>query len=195
MSMEKFVNSKCSACFYYIKSIRRIRKFLTMDATKTLIHAYVISRLDYANSLLFGINKKLITKLQKVQNAAARVIYGCSKTNDSAELLKELHWLPVAKRIVFKMLHFVYIALHGLGPAYLKELLPDYHHNECYSLRSNSNLQLEGTRTSNSFGDRCFQVAGPRLWNLLPLYIRNAQSIGVFKKVLKTYLFNNDVIF
>ena len=78
--MNVFVKEKCKSAVYDIKCISRIRRFLTKEATETLVNAYVTSRLDYCFfTLLYGTNVSLITKLQRVQNMAARVICKVSK--------------------------------------------------------------------------------------------------------------------
>jgi hypothetical protein len=74
LTIEKFINKKISTAIYYLRNIARIRRFLSPSATKLLVHAYVISRLDYSNSLLLGTSNALLHKLQMVQNSAARLI-------------------------------------------------------------------------------------------------------------------------
>ena len=93
MSMEKFVSQKVKSCMYYLRNIYRIRRFLTPEATKTLVHAYIMSRLDYSNSLLYGINKCQINRLQTFQNAADRLIFQASKRDSVTPL--PLHCLPI----------------------------------------------------------------------------------------------------
>ena len=75
LNMSCFIDRKCATCLFYLKSIGKIRKFLTLDATKCLIQAFVISRLDYCNSFLSGITKHNLHKLQLMQNTAARLVY------------------------------------------------------------------------------------------------------------------------
>ena len=70
---------------------------------KTLLCALVLSKIDYCNSLYYGINQNLIRKLQTVENAAARLIFGRRKRESAADLLNTLHWLPVRERILFKL--------------------------------------------------------------------------------------------
>lgn len=94
----------CGAAFYHLHNIRRIRKYLSQDIVETLIHAFVTSRIDYCNSLLFGLPAFQISKIQRMQNAAARVIFMKSKYRHITPLLKELHWLPVTYRIQFKVI-------------------------------------------------------------------------------------------
>ena len=103
-SFEEHVNELCRTAFYHIRSISRIRPCLSIDSTKTLVHALVTSPLDHCNSLLYGLPDYLIQRLQYVMNAAAKVIT-CKRTFDHATpLLIELHWLPVRQRIVLKIL-------------------------------------------------------------------------------------------
>ena len=95
LSLERHVNNVCKNAYYQIKCIGRIRKYLDLDSTKTLIHAYVTSRLDYCNSLLFGLPKYQIQKLQRVQNAAARLVTGSQKFDKMKPVLKDLHRLKI----------------------------------------------------------------------------------------------------
>ena len=83
------------------------------------MHAFISSRLDYCNSLLYGINDCLLKKLQAVQNAAARVTTKTRKFDHITPVVRELHWLPVRKRIAYKLAVMVYKCLHGLAPPYL----------------------------------------------------------------------------
>ena len=96
-------------------NIRKIRKYLTKDLTVTLVHALVISRLDYCNSILYGLPAYQIVKLQRVQNTAARLVYIIPRFVHISPYLKELHWLPVKFRIKFKITILTFQAIHGHG--------------------------------------------------------------------------------
>ena len=87
-------------------NIRRIKMYLSRDSLLTLVHAFITSRLDYCNALLDGIAKEQLAKLQRVQNAAARLIMDIGKYSHITPALYELHWLPVPVRIHFKILFF-----------------------------------------------------------------------------------------
>ena len=183
--------SKCSsAAFFNIFNIRRIRKFLTYETAKILINSLVISRLDYCNSLLYGLPTIHLNKLQRVQNAAARLISNTSRFDHIIPTLMNLHWLPVKSRIDFKLLLIVFKALHGLAPDYLIELI-NIKSPSNYNIRSNREVLLEppSVKTLATLGDRSFASAAPTLWNSLPSYIREASSVDSFKRLLKTYLF------
>ena len=123
LSIGDHITKTSSAAFYYLYNIRRIRKYLSKECTKTLIHAFISSRLDYCNSLLYGLPAYQIQKLQRVQNSAARLVFHESKFCHITPLLRALHWLPVAYRIVFKILLLTFKAIHKLAPTYISELV------------------------------------------------------------------------
>lgn len=95
LSMNAHINKVFNVSFYYIHNIWRIRKYLSPNSTETLIHAFITSRLDYCNSLLYGTPQVQIDKLQRVQNAAARLIFKQPKFSHITPLLCQLHWLPI----------------------------------------------------------------------------------------------------
>ena len=101
-SIEKFVMSKSKSAMYHFRSIAQIRHFPDEDASRTLIQALVISRLDYANSLLIGVNKMYIRRLQLIQNSAARLITRSSFRDHITPILYRLHWLPVEYSVRLK---------------------------------------------------------------------------------------------
>ena len=103
--------SVCSCGFYYLHNLRRIRKYLSQDCLVTLIHAFVLSLLDYCNSLMYGLPQCQISKLQRVQNAANRIALDLCKFCHITPALRQLHWLPVVKRIQFKILLLTFKAI------------------------------------------------------------------------------------
>ena len=111
-TMAMHVTKTCSAAFFHIHNIRQIGKFLSHEATETFIHAFVTSKVDYCNNLLYGLPAYHIAKLQRVQNAAARLIFKESRFCHITSLLRQLHWLPVHYRIIFKILLIAFKAIH-----------------------------------------------------------------------------------
>ena len=99
LSMDTFINSTIKTAFYHIYNIGRIRKYISTSSAERVVHALVSSRLDMANSLLYGCSQKVTGRLQRVQNAAARLITGVGKREHIMPIFKQLHWLPVSKRI------------------------------------------------------------------------------------------------
>ena len=123
LSMEKHITKTCNAAFYHIYNIRQIRKYLIKESTERMVHAFMTSKLDYFNSLMYGLPNSQIQKLQRVQNAAAKMISGARKYDHVTPLLRELHWLPVKERIEFKVLLLTFKALNDMAPEYLKDML------------------------------------------------------------------------
>ena len=94
----------CQVTYCQIRSIAKMRKCLTTAACKTIVHALVMSRVDYGNALPFGLPEMLLHKLQMIQNSAARVVTGTHVRDHITPALFKLHWLPVRYRIEFKLL-------------------------------------------------------------------------------------------
>ncbi|KAI2648152.1 Solute carrier family 13 member 1 [Labeo rohita] len=175
---------------FALHNIRKIRPFLTEQATQLLVQALVISRLDYCNALLAGLPSCTIKPLQMIQNAAARLVFNEPKRAHVTPLFITLHWLPVPAHIKFKTLMVAYRTAIGSAPAYLHSLLPIY--TPSRSLRSTSERHLvvplqRGTKSLS----RTFSYTVPVWWNDLPTAIRNANSLTAFKRLLKTHLFRN----
>lgn len=190
MSMEKQVNNICKSAWHHLRNIGQNRHFLDNNSAERLVHAFVSSKLDNMNSLLVGIPKRLRNKLQRVQNAAARIITRTKKYEHITPVLVNLHWLPIKQRIDYKIALITFKALHGKAPAYITELLQTAPNTR--NLRSNDQHLLQCPRTSMvSYGDRSFAHVAPSLWNKLPFDIRSADSLDSFKSKLKTHLFLN----
>ena len=123
LSLSNHINEVCKIVSLTIRSIGRIRKYLSADSLKRLVNTLVTSRIDYTNSILYGSTDYDLNKLQRLQNTAARLIKGAKKNDHIMPILEELHWLPIRYRIQFKILLLVYKCLHGLAPQYLTELI------------------------------------------------------------------------
>ncbi len=112
--------------FYQPCVLSKIKHFLNATTLEIVVHAFITSRLDYCNSLYCGISKSQITRLQLVQNAAARFIQNSRKCDHITPILRALHWLPIQFRIHFKILLLVCKSLHSQAHSYLSELLHFY---------------------------------------------------------------------
>ena len=184
MNLESHVKNVRCSCFQHIKWISDIGKYITDDAAKQLVHAFVTCRLDNGNSLLYGLLSSVIHKLQMVQHAAARVITRTRKFYSITPVLKKLHYLPVHKIIIFKLLALAYRSIRGTVPQYLSSLLRS--HQLSRNLRSASQALLTVDRTRvDTYGSRAFSVVRPVLWNELPHDIKCAETLSSFKSQLK----------
>ena len=144
-----------------------------------MINSAVTSRLDYCNSLLYGINEYFVSQPQRCQNNAARIVSLRWKYDHITPVLKDLHWLPVGHRMNYKILLLAYKAQHGMAPPYSSSLPSPYKPGR--SLRSEGkHLLTTPCYRLESFGKRCFAHAAPSLWNTLPISIKCAQSIDTF---------------
>ena len=105
------------------RQLRRIRRSLDSDSLATLIYAVVNSRMDHCNTVLAGAPMTVTDKLQRVLNAAARVITGTRKFHRGLGqiLHDQLHWLGVPDRVLFKLAVTVHQCLNGRAPPYLSE--------------------------------------------------------------------------
>jgi hypothetical protein len=191
LSMQNFISKTCQSCFFHLRRIGLIRKFLSTDAAAKLVTSFVLSRLDYCNSLLAGLPASSIQPLQRVQNSAARLVLKKKKSDHVSPLLRSLHWLPVSQRIEYKTDLLCFKCLNSSAPEYLASSVQLY--TPSRSLRSSSDtlmLRLPRFKLS-SVGSRAFSVSGPTSWNKLPLSIRHASTLSAFKTSLKTHLFPN----
>ena len=189
MSINNFINHICRSAYTAIRQIISIRHYLTVSATKTLVCALVLARMDYCNSLLSGAPKQCIEKLQKVQNSAARLVLKAKKHDHVTPLLHSLHWLPIQARIDYKLAVLCHNFFSDSCPSYLTELLSVY--SPTRQLRSSADtrvLSVPTTRTK-TFGERSFSFCAAKQWNSLPLHIRSIQTTKSFKTALKTHLF------
>ena len=190
LTLKENINKTCRTAYLHIHNIRHIRKYLTKDVTEKLVHAFVIGRIDYCNSILYGLPEVHVNKLQRVQNSAIRLITYTPRTYHITPVLKAFHWLPVKYRVLFKIAILTFKSIYGQSPEYLKELI-NIRSNTQYNLRSNNGLFLTfpTIKTRKTLGDRAFCVAAPTVWNNLPKSIRKEQDFKKFKSLLKTFLF------
>src|SRR5208282_2434841 len=174
--MSDHVESVCRSCYFQLRQLRQIKGSLTSDAIKTLVHAFISSRLDYCNSLLVNLSDDVPRKLQLILNAAARLVSGTRKFDRITPVLRDLHWLPVRERITFRTVITVYKCLHGLAPPYLSVFCRPF-------------STVPGRRQLRSADSGMLVV--PRTKTRLPADLRLCElTVATFAKRLKSYLFN-----
>ena len=181
LSFECQVNKVVKASYMFIKKLHQVKGFLSEDQLKQLVCSYILQRLDYCNSLYYGMNSDLISKLQRVQHCAARLISKdrIASVNLDQKMI-DLHWLKVRHRILYKQLVIVHNCLHQKAP---EEIMCMFRYAE--SIRT---MKLQEKRCFNKYGERAFSHSGPKLWNLLPMNIREEHETEKFKTALKSFL-------
>ena len=148
-------NNTCKSAFFILRKVSRIRRYITTEAAKTLIHSLISSKIDYCNGLLFGLLKCNLDRLQRALNCAARVITGTKKHDPITQVLIDLHWLPIKYRIDYKIALLTFKSLHNLGPSYLANLVEKYVPPRALRSADNNVLVLPKTKLKTC-GDRSF---------------------------------------
>ena len=160
MTLAPHVSSVTKTAHYHLRNLACIRKYLDDTSAEKAVHAFVTSRLDCGNALLFGIRQTSIQKLQKVQNTAAKLVLKRRKYAHVTPLLRQLHWLPIKFRIDFKLLVLTFKCIHNVAPSYLSQML---HIQEgVRTTRSSETLRLHVPMTHS----KCSEEIWP---SLLPL--------------------------
>ena len=181
LSHSKHINMIVSQSYTCISNIGRIRRYLTIDNLRCLVQCVLVSKIDNCNSLFFGISESELSRLQKLQNSFARLIFGRKKSDHVSDLFEKLHWLPVKQRIIFKILLLVFKVFTKSCPLYI---------NDCLTILDNENRILKVKTFNTIYGERAFCNYAPKLWNALPEYLRKSATVLYFKKQVKHYLFH-----
>jgi len=172
MNFREHVLSVSRSCNYHIHALRHVRHLLTQDEANAIAVSLVNSRLDYCNGILFGIGKGVMKQLQSIQNSAARVFTRASFRASSSESLRSLHWLPVEYRIQYKLANIAYGIRSKTQPKYLKALLHDYKPSR--TPRSSYTHHFDEPRARTKLAPRAFSYSVPKIWNSLPLHVKES---------------------
>ena len=191
LSFNAQVNRTCKTIPYHARSFRHIRNSL-LDILARTVASWIISRLEYCNSLLVGTAQTNVIKLQRAQNSIACIVTGTSRFDHIQPVLKELHWLPVDCRIKFEVAMLVYKIRQTDRPAHLSDFI---HERAAERASRSSNMHhMELPRRKLETGKRAFSYAAPTIWNNLPQKICQTDlasvSLSSFKKQLKTHFFS-----
>ena len=182
-----------STCFYQLCRLKHVRHLVGQELTTQLVHAFVLSRLDYGNSVLAGLPKSTTAgPLQRVQNAAACLILGLRARDHATPALRQLHWLPVHQSIQHKLCTMMHSVHHEMCPVYLTDRLCVIADNATWpGLRSADSTLCRLPRCHTSMGECAFSFSGPHAWNALPSTLLDIANCTRFIKLLKTHFFNS----
>ena len=188
LSFNKHISKLSQVAHMHIRQLRRIRPCLDLGSAVLLANALVSSRIDYCNSPFYGLPTNIILQLQRIQNSLARVVVPSARRSDHIQpVLQRLHWLPVEKRIIFKMATLTFKTIVNKQPSYLYDLITV--HAPLRNLRSSGKNLLVVPRVDSVCGRRSFYYAAPTVWNSLPDSVRSCTAVQTFRSRLKTYLF------
>jgi hypothetical protein len=181
LTMKPHIWKFASCCFYQLRRLHRINRLVGREVTTQPVVSLILSRLDYCNSLLIaGLLLTSLEPLQRVQNAAARLILSLRAHDHITRALKQLHWLPVEFRVTTNYTYWC-----------IKYIL-DTHHNISVTVlqsfvlstkQKDLGLILHWPRTRIKFGERSFTFSGQAAWKSLPDFIKLAADVNVFKKM------------
>ena len=183
LQMRTHVDKITSHCYSLLRNIGRIKRFLSQKQREVLVHAVISSRIDYCNSVFYGLDKYLIQSIQKVQNAALRMIFGLRKRTCLSEYYAKLHWLKIEQRVYFKILLLVFKCINRIAATEIIEKIVHFKYSD--------KLILSQQQFTSKYGRRSFTYIAPKLWNEVPYEIFKITDIEVFKKCLKTFLYSS----
>jgi len=162
LSFDQHVNNIAKNCNYHLQALRHIRASVTDEVAKMMACSIIGSRIDYCNSLFYGMPDRNLNNLQRVQNRPARIVCVTrSQHTSSTQQLYHLHWLPVCSRIQFKLSILCFRSRTLKQPQYLSDTLHSYQPTRL--LCSLTQDLLTVPRSKTVFGGRRFSVAAPRL--------------------------------
>ena len=134
------ISHSCRGLYLQLRRIGEIRPYLSMDSTKKLAVAFILSHLDYCNAMLAGFPDEKIAKLQRIQNSAAQLVLRKSNRDSATALLRTLHWLHVNARIKYKVATICHQCIHNDEVlSYLTELITQYVPKDPYAPSTNLN--------------------------------------------------------
>ena len=193
LTMNAHVSKIARTCYFELRRLACIRRFLTSTATATIVSAFVLSRIDYCNSLLFGSTHDVTSHLQRIQNYAARVILHLPKSSSIATHLKLHHWLPVKVRSTYKIACLYYHCHSSTAPSYVAGMLhrKPSHTRNTRSISYTMHLLNRSAHSKATLGDRSFSFDSSSVWNSIPNDVRCAPSLSSFKSRFKTHLFRS----
>uniref|UniRef100_A0A669ET81 Reverse transcriptase domain-containing protein n=1 Tax=Oreochromis niloticus TaxID=8128 RepID=A0A669ET81_ORENI len=186
LKMDKQVNTVVRKSFFQLRQLSKVKPFISFCDLERVLHTSVTTHLDYCNGLYIGIDQASLSHLQMVQNAAAHLLTGTRKREHITLFLPP--YTGFHFRIHFKILLLAFKVLNGLAPSHLSDLLHRYAPQRSLRSSDQSLLAVPMSRLKHR-GDRAFTVVAPKLWNKLPLHIRLAPTLEMFKSLLKTHFF------
>ena len=193
LTMNAHVSNIARTCYFELRRLASIRRFLTSTATATLVSAIALSRIDYCSSLPFGSTHDVTSHMQRMQNYAAQLILRLPKSSSITIHLKSLHWLPVKVRSTYKIACLCYQCHSSTAPSCVTDMLhgKPLHTRNTRSSSYTMPLLNRPAHSKATLGDRSFSFASSSVWNSISIDVRCAPSLSSIKSRLKTYMFRS----
>ena len=174
------ISSLCQSINYRLYILRRIQHFLPMNTRTAFCNAYILPSIDYCSTIWGGTSVKNLEKVGRLQKRAARLIFN-DYSSRSNTLFRRLNWLPVMHRIEHNKAVLVYKCMNNLLPEYMNEMFT-VQSSSRYTLRSETRGNLVIPKATTNLFKQSLQYSGPKIWNDLPVTLRNSESLATFKK-------------
>lgn len=188
MSWDPHLAELSRKMFASAASLRRLGNFLPTSTKVMLAQSLLLLILDYADACYPDLTEAQLDKLERLQNFSIRFIFGLRKYDHVSDFRNKLKWLPMRSRRNTHILSLLYtILFNPATPPYLKDRFEYLDLSNSRTLRSSSTLQLKTPPHSSTFYEHSFTVQAVRLWNALPVDIRKAKSLPIFKKLLYSH--------
>ena len=186
LTMNAHVSNIARTCYFELRRLSSICRFLMCTATATLVSTFVLSIIDYCSSLLFGFTHDVISRLQRIQNYAARVIFCLPKSSNIVTHLIPLHCLPVKVRGTCEVACLCYHFHSSTAPSYVADMLQQKPSHICNSRSCSFTMPLlnRPAHSMAKHGDRSFSLTFYSVWNSIPNDVRCAPSLSSFKSRL-----------
>ena len=136
-----------------------------------------------------------INRLLKLHKRAARIILQADFMTPSKEMFQELGWLTFTQRVQYHICVMVFKSLNGQAPEYLLNLLTKCSETNVRSLRSSKQKTLKVPFARSTYYEKPFSVTGPKLWNSLPVQIRQSSNLIIFKQSVKSFYLSEQLIY
>ena len=191
--MEQHVSAVVRSCFFHIRSLSKVRPYITYwKLQAALLSVWFCQSLTTAIAFCRDCPRNRLNVYRQCKMLLQELSWNAKKKTDHiTPILRQLHWLPIQKRIRHKILSATYRSVHDNTPLYLSDLLQKHNPSRLLRSASRSLLDVPWPRDSKTkrYGQRAFRYVAPSLWNVLPENIKEKDSIQSFRPSLKTHFF------
>ena len=188
LKWKEQINNVCRKVCSALGIMRRIKPFVPQSSLITIYNTMILSHFDYGMVIWSNCGETNLSRLQKLQNAAMRIILGMPFRTHINDMLKALHFMDIKSRINYTTGCMMYKVLNDLAPSYLNNSFQKVNTIHDLNTRSSNAGDLYIPRIKSYYGKSAFQHKGSVLWNVIDKSIRNANSLMCFKIAFKKEL-------